>query len=158
MAEEREADSLLQGGDVIEANILLVDDDAQFIEVMKKRLTVRQMEVLSAMSGDEALQKLATHDEIEVVILDVEMPGRNGMEMLGLIRERYPLVEVIMLTGHATVESAIDGMRLGAFDYLMKPCCMDVLLTKVREAVDMKRRHEEKIVDARVREMASRQD
>jgi len=63
---------------------------------------------------------------------------------------------VIMLTGHATVESAIDGMRLGASDYLMKPCSIEILVEKVREAVEKKRRHEEKIVDARVREIASR--
>lgn len=139
-----------------EANILLVDDDAQFIDIMKKRLTMRHMVVFHASSGDEAMQKLSRHDEIEVVILDVKMPGRDGMEMLRIIKQDYPLVEVIMLTGHATVESAIDGMRLGASDYLMKPCSIEILVEKVREAVEKKRRHEEKIVDARVREIASR--
>ncbi|PKN41623.1 MAG: two-component system response regulator [Deltaproteobacteria bacterium HGW-Deltaproteobacteria-18] len=139
-----------------DANILLVDDDAQFIEIMKKRLTMRRMEVFHASSGEEALQKLAMHGEIEVVILDVKLPGRSGIEMLQLIKQQFPLVEVIMLTGHATVESAIDGMRLGASDYLMKPCSIDVLVEKVKEAVEKKRRHEEKIVDARVREIASR--
>lgn len=141
-----------------EANILLVDDDAQFISVMRKRLTKRGMQVFSAYGGDEALQRLAMHDEIEVVILDVNMPGKNGMEMLRLIKQAYPLVEVLMLTGHATVDSAIDGMRLGAADYLMKPCAIEVLVEKVREAVEKKRRHEEKIVDARVREIAGRRD
>ena len=102
------------------------------------------------------MQKLSMHDEIEVVILDVKLPGRSGIEMLQLIKQQFPLVEVIMLTGHATVESAIDGMRLGASDYLMKPCAIDVLVEKVKEAVEKKRRHEEKIVDARVREIASR--
>jgi DNA-binding NtrC family response regulator len=86
----------------------------------------------------------------------VKLPGRSGIEMLQLIKQQFPLVEVIMLTGHATVESAIDGMRLGASDYLMKPCSIDVLVEKVKEAVEKKRRHEEKIVDARVREIASR--
>ena len=141
---------------MIAANILLVDDDAQFIDVMKKRLTVRSMEVFHAGSGDEALKQLAIHGEIEVVILDVKMPDRSGMEMLRVIKQQYPLVEVIMLTGHGTVESAIDGMRLGAADYLMKPCSIEVLVEKVREAVDKKRRHEEKIVDAQVREIVSR--
>ncbi|MDY0275739.1 MAG: response regulator [Desulfomicrobium sp.] len=141
---------------MIAANILLVDDDAQFIDVMKKRLTVRNMEVFHAGSGDEAMQKLAIHGEIEVVILDVKMPDRSGMEMLRVIKQQYPLVEVIMLTGHGTMESAIDGMRLGAADYLMKPCSIEVLVEKVREAVDKKRRHEEKIVDAQVREIVSR--
>ena len=141
-----------------EANILLVDDDAQFIDIMKKRLTKRQMQVFHAGSGDEAMRQLSIHDEIEVVILDVNMPGRGGMEMLRLIKQVHPLVEVIMLTGHATMESAIDGMRLGAADYLMKPCGIEVLVEKVKEAVEKKRRHEEKIVDARTREIASRRD
>ena len=66
-----------------------------------------------------------------MVILDVKMPGMDGIETLREIKSRYPLVEVIMLTGHATVESAIDGMKLGAFDYLMKPCDIDVLVSKV---------------------------
>lgn len=141
---------------VLAAHILLVDDDPQFIAVMKKRLRVRNMEVFHASSGTEALQQLALHSEIEVVILDVKMPGRSGMEMLRIIKHEYPLVEVIMLTGHGTFESAIDGMRLGAADYLMKPCSIEILVAKVREAVEKKRRHEEKIVDARVLEIASR--
>ena len=95
-----------------EANILLVDDDAQFIDVMRKRLTMRSMEVFHAGSGEEAMQKLASHGEIEVVILDVKLPGCSGIEVLRLIKQQYPLVEVIMLTGNATVESAIDGLRL----------------------------------------------
>ena len=141
---------------MIAANILLVDDDAQFIDVMKKRLTMRQMEVFHASSGEEAMHKLAMHGEIEVVILDVKLPGQSGIEILRIIKQQHPLVEVIMLTGHGTLESAIDGMRLGAADYLMKPCNIDVLVEKVKEAVEKKRRHEEKIVDARVREFASR--
>jgi CheY-like chemotaxis protein len=84
---------------VTDANILLVDDDAQFIDIMKKRLTMRSMEVFHAGSGEEAMQKLAAHGEIEVVILDVKLPGKSGIEMLQLIKQQYPLVEVIMLTG-----------------------------------------------------------
>ncbi len=141
---------------VTDANILLVDDDAQFVDVMRKRLTMRSMEVFHAGSGEEAMQKLASHGEIEVVILDVKLPGCSGIEVLRLIKQQYPLIEVIMLTGNATVESAIDGLRLGAWDYLMKPCSIEVLVEKVKEAVEKKRRHEEKIVDARVREIASR--
>ena len=69
----------------------------------------------------EALEKLEQNDDIEVVILDVKMPGMDGIEVLKKIKRHFPLTEVIMLTGHATIESAIEGMRLGAFDYLMKP-------------------------------------
>jgi DNA-binding NtrC family response regulator len=91
-----------------------------------------------------------------VVILDVKMPGMDGVEALQEIRKRYPLVEVIMLTGHATVESAIDGMKWGAFDYLMKPCDIDHLIAKVSEAAAKKRQHENKIIEARMKEITSR--
>ena len=83
------------------------------------------------------------------------MPGMDGIETLGKIRNQFPLVEVIMLTGHATIESAIDGMKLGAFDYLMKPCEIEQLMAKVQEAAQKKRNHEEKIREARVREALS---
>ena len=138
------------------ANVLLVDDEAAFVETMAKRLTKRNLEVSTALSGEDALGELASSGEIEVVILDVKMPGMDGIETLHTIREKFPLVEVIMLTGHATVESAINGMKMGAFDYLMKPCDMDVLMAKVKEAAVKKRAHEEKIVEARVKEITSR--
>ena len=138
------------------ANVLLVDDEAPFVETMTKRLTKRDLSIIPAFSGEEALERLAEHSNIEVVILDVKMPGMDGIETLQEIRSRYPLVEVIMLTGHATVESAIEGMRLGAFDYLMKPCDIDHLISKVSEAATKKRQHEDKIVEARMKEITSR--
>lgn len=138
------------------ANVLLVDDEVPFVETMTKRLTKRDLDVSSAFNGQEALDKLEKSRSIEVVILDVKMPGMDGLETLGKIRKKYPLVEVVMLTGHATVESAIDGMKLGAFDYLMKPCDMDILISKVGEAAKKKRSHEEKIIEARIKEITSR--
>jgi DNA-binding NtrC family response regulator len=77
------------------------------------------------------------------------MPGMDGLETLAKIKEQDPLIEVVMLTGHATVESAIDGMKKGAFDYLMKPCDVDVLLDKINQATAKKREHEEKILEAK---------
>ncbi len=94
--------------------------------------------------------------DIEIVILDVKMPGMDGIETLTEIKKRYPLVEVIMLSGHADVESAIDGMKQGAFDYLMKPCDMDQIIAKVTDAAAKKRQHEEKIIQARIKEITSR--
>ena len=138
------------------ANVLLVDDEVPFVETMTKRLTRRNLDITAAFSGDEALERLDAQGNLEVVILDVKMPGMDGVETLKAIKKKHPLVEVIMLTGHATVESAIDGMRMGAFDYLMKPCDMDHLIGKVGEAAAKKRQHEEKIVEARVREITSR--
>ena len=138
------------------ANILLVDDEVPFVETMTKRLTKRDLDVSTAFNGQEALDILEKSRSIEVVILDVKMPGMDGLETLEKIRKKYPLVEVVMLTGHATVESAIDGMKLGAFDYLMKPCDMDILISKVGEAAKKKRSHEEKIIEARIKEITSR--
>ena len=138
------------------ANVLLVDDEIPFVETMTKRLTKRDLAISTAFSGKEALSTLAAASQIEVIILDVKMPGMDGIETLQAIRQQFPLVEVIMLTGHATVESAIEGMKMGAFDYLMKPCDMDVLLAKIKEAAAKKRAHEEKIIEARVKEITAR--
>ena len=138
------------------AKVLFVDDEVPFVEALTKRLTKRDLEIIPAHSGDEALKKLAEQTATEVVILDVKMPGMDGIETLGEIKKKFPLVEVIMLTGHATVESAIEGMKLGAFDYLMKPCEIDQLISKVREAAARKRQHEEKIMQARLKEITMR--
>jgi DNA-binding NtrC family response regulator len=138
------------------ATIMLVDDEVPFVETMTKRLAKREMEVLTAFDGPTALLRLKAHPTIEVVVLDVKMPGMDGLETLKAIKAQFPIVEVIMLTAHATVESAIDGMKLGAFDYLMKPCDMDTLVDKVKAAAMRKRQHEEKITEARLREITSR--
>jgi DNA-binding NtrC family response regulator len=131
------------------AKVLLVDDESPFVEALAKRLKLRELEVTIALSGPEAIQKLENDPTTDVVVLDVKMPGMDGIETLKAIKARYPLIEVIMLTGHATVESAIDGMKVGALDYLMKPCDMDVLMAKVREAKNKKAAQEAKIAEAR---------
>ena len=138
------------------AQVLLVDDEVPFVDTMIKRLTKRNMDVIPAYDGPEALAVLKKQVRVEVVILDVKMPGMDGIETLGEIKKAHPLVEVIMLTGHATVESAIEGMKQGAFDYLMKPCDIDLLVSKVTEAAAKKRRHEEKIIEAQMREITTR--
>jgi DNA-binding NtrC family response regulator len=138
------------------ANVLSVDDEVEFVETFSERLTMRNLDILKAFSGEEALQVLAEHQYVEVVILDVKMPGMDGIETLAEIKKNYPLVEVVMLSGHADVESAIDGMKQGAFDYLMKPCDMDQIIAKVTEAAAKKRQHEEKIIQARIKEITSR--
>ena len=138
------------------AKVLLVDDEVPFVETMTKRLTKRDLEVYQAFSGSEALEKLNHEKSVEVVILDVKMPGMDGIETLREIKKRFPLVEVVMLTGHATVETAIEGMKLGAYDYLMKPCDMDILMAKVDEAAARKRKQETKIIEARLKEITLR--
>jgi DNA-binding NtrC family response regulator len=136
---------------MIEPSVLVVDDEVQFVDTLVKRLVKRGVKVNSAHSGQEALDALSGGEatRTDVVILDVKMPGMDGLETLAAIKEEHPLVEVIMLTGHATVDSAIEGMKNGAFDFLMKPCDLDVLMTKLNEATTKKRDHEDKILEAR---------
>jgi len=136
--------------------IMLVDDEAPFVETMTKRLAKRDLNVISAFSGQEALEALDKHRNVDVVILDVKMPGMDGIETLKKMKAAYPLIEVVMLTAHATVESAIEGMKFGAFDYLMKPCDMEQLMGKVNEASRKKRGHEEKIREAHVKEILTK--
>ena len=140
------------------ANVLLVDDEAPFVEALTKRLLKRGLDITPAYDATQALHKLEEIQTIEVVILDVKMPEIDGIEALQQIKTAHPLVEVIMLTGHATVESAIEGMKLGAFDYLMKPCDIDELIAKVDQAAAKRQEHVEKIMQARIKEIASRRD
>ena len=136
--------------------VMLVDDEVPFVETMTKRLGVRDLTVLTAFSGPEALEKLEKERNVDVVILDVKMPGMDGIETLREIKSRYPLVEVVMLTGHGTIETAIEGMKLGAFDYLLKPTNIDQLMTKLKEAKSKKKAHEDKIMQARLQEISLR--
>jgi len=124
-----------------DAKILLVDDEEEFAAIMAKRMARRNVATAVAHSGREALKKLEEHPEIDVVILDVKMPGMNGIETLREIKKAFPATEVILLTGHATFESAMDGMKLGAFDYLMKPCDVEEVLAKADEAAARRRRY-----------------
>jgi len=130
--------------------IMLVDDEERFLSTTQKLLTKKRIDVVTAASGAEALETL-NHKYIHVVILDVKMPGMDGNETLKKIKRQFPLVEVIMLTGHATVESAIDGLKSGATDYLMKPTEIDDLIAKAREAFRKRLALEEKILMAQSR-------
>ena len=138
------------------ANVLLVDDEVSFVETFSERLELRNFEISKAFSGEEALRILEENQNVEVVILDVKMPGMDGIETLTAIKRKNPLVEVMMLSGHADVESAIEGMKQGAYDYLMKPVDMDQIISKVTAAAAKKRQHEEKIIQARINEITSR--
>lgn len=120
--------------------LLLVDDEQDFVEALEKRLRRRAFEVFTAPSGEAALEVLAREDTIEVVVLDMKMVGMSGHETLQEIRERHPEVEVVMLTGHGTVQGAIDAVQAGARDYLMKPCDFERLLEIVAKVKARKRR------------------
>lgn len=132
--------------------VLVVDDEKDFLETFVNRLRRRNLDVTGVESGERALE-LLKGQLFDVVILDVKMPGMDGVETLRGMKSKRPLMEVIMLTGHATVESGIEGMKLGAFDYIMKPADLDDLIKKMTQAYEKKRTHEEKIQQARIREL-----
>ncbi len=133
-----------------EFTVLVVDDEQEFREITVKRLEKRGLKAKGAESGEKALEVLE-HGHIDVVLLDVKMPGIDGIETLRRIRGLKPLVEVVLLTGHASVDSGIEGMKLGAFDYLMKPIELDPLMEKLADAYEKKRLHQEKIEQAQLK-------
>ncbi|WP_028587927.1 sigma-54-dependent transcriptional regulator [Desulfocurvus vexinensis] len=119
--------------------VLVVDDEPDFIQLFVKRFSKRNLDVASAPSGREALEHLRAN-RADVVVLDVKMPGMDGLEVLREIKRRHPMIEVIMLTGHGSAESGLRGMSLGAYDYVMKPFHIDDLLERIRKAWDHARR------------------
>lgn len=139
-----------------QVTILIVDDEMEFVDTMQKRLEKREMIVHKAFDGDQAMAELAANPNVDVVILDMKMPGKDGLAVLQEIKQAYPLVEVIMLTGHATVPTAVEGIQYGAYDYLMKPCSFDNLSSKIQEAVGLKRGNEADAAESRAKDIAGR--
>jgi len=134
--------------------IMIVDDEESFANSLAERLKLRNYDITVSFSGKDAMEKIEKF-KFDVVILDVAMPGIDGIESLREIKGTAPLTEVIMLTGHATVETAIEGMKLGAIDYLMKPCEIEDLVEKINKAYNRKSEHEKRIRDAHVKEIIS---
>ena len=119
--------------------VLLVDDEVDFVQTVAKRLKRNKLSVQAVHSGDDALCHLADNPT-DVVVLDVKMPGMDGIEVLRKIKARQPLVEVIMLTGHGSERAARTGIAEGAYDYLTKPCGFEELLAKIQETVTREER------------------
>ena len=113
--------------------VLLVDDELEFLEPLSTRLSRRGCSCTIALGGEEALRALAGA-AFDCAVVDVKMPGMDGLELLRRMRRAYPAVAVVLLTGHASVELGVQGMELGAFDYLLKPLDLDELLDVVRRA------------------------
>jgi len=145
----------IEGDCYMMTKVLLVDDEEQFVDVLAQRLQGRGYKVDTAFNGDDAIEFINGHD-VDVVILDVLMPGRDGVETLRELKRIKPLVEVIMLTGHATVETAIQGMKLAAYDYLMKPTDTAELVDKIDKAYKRKKEHEDRIRQAEVDSLIKR--
>ncbi len=138
----------------MKSRLLLVDDEEQFVETLSERLTMRDYDVTTSLTGEDAIEKIKNYN-FDVVILDVRLPGIEGTEVLREIKNLKPLAEVIMLTGHGTVEMAIEGMKLGAFDFLMKPCETEDLTAKIDKAHDRKAEQEDRIRAAKISQSAS---
>jgi signal transduction histidine kinase/ActR/RegA family two-component response regulator len=136
--------------------VLVVDDEQAFVDAMAKRLSKRNLSVLKALSAEEALRQLAENPNVDVVILDVNLSGMDGLETLAAIQRAGYLAEVILLSGHTTVEAAIEGIKRGAFDYLMKPCDMALLFGQIEKARAKKRRREQTLLEDRIRDITMR--
>ncbi|OQY00318.1 MAG: two-component system response regulator [Desulfobacteraceae bacterium 4572_130] len=129
--------------------ILLVDDEKEFIKTLAQRLKIRNFAVTTVYSGQDAID-IAKENDFDVIILDVFMPEITGIDALKQINKIKPLTQIILLTGAATVENAIQGMKLGAFDFLMKPANTELLVEKITQAHALKHEHEERIRQAEI--------
>jgi DNA-binding NtrC family response regulator len=133
--------------------VLIVDDEEIFLNTLVNRLNKRNIDTTGVRSGEEALE-LLEEKLFDVIILDIKMPGgMDGIEALREIKKIRPLTEVILLTGHGSMETSIEGMKLGAFDYLLKPVKLEDLLVKLAEAFEKKDAHDQKIRSAKIREL-----
>lgn len=135
--------------------LLLVDDEERFRTTLAKRFVEKGLDVAQAGDAKTAL-KLIRETSFDVIVLDIKMPEMDGIEALGEIKKINRYVEVILLTGHAAVDSAVDGMRLGAFDYLLKPCEFEHLLEKVEAAHKVKQDRDERLRQAELRSRLDR--
>ena len=138
----------------MKTRVLIVDDEKEFVDLVSERLTMRDYDVTACYSGEEALETVKKYN-FDIVVLDILMPGIDGIETLREIKRIKPLTEVILLTGHAAVNTAIEGMRLGAYDYLTKPCEISDMVTKLDKAHDRKAEQEERIRAAKVEDIVS---
>jgi DNA-binding NtrC family response regulator len=121
-----------------ELKVLLVDDEEEFVKALAERLQIRELDSDTVLDGEQALSFVKDKQEPDVMVLDLRMPGIDGMEVLRQIKKAYPEIEVIVLTGHGTEKDEEEARRLGAYDYLEKPVNIDTLATKVKNAYKRK--------------------
>ncbi len=119
-------------------NLLLVDDEVGYVNVISNRLAKRNINVTKSLSGTEGIQALRKQD-FDIAVLDLKMEDMNGIEVLKIFKKMDPDMPILMLTGHGSKQAAKEGMEYGAFDYLTKPCDLEKLLEKIREAVSLRR-------------------
>ncbi len=113
--------------------LLIVDDEVRFLQTLTQRLSMRDFEVTPVENGDDAV-KAARAQEFDLAIVDLKMPGLSGEQVLEIMKEEHPLIEVVILTGHGSIDSAVECTRTGSYSYLQKPCGTEELLNVLREA------------------------
>jgi len=113
--------------------VLLVDDEEDFLEVMAERMQARGIEVSTSSSAEEALRMIEA-EPFDAIILDFMMPGMDGIETLKVIKAKKPELQIILLTGHATVQKGVEAMKLGALDFIEKPADLEILTEKIKKA------------------------
>jgi DNA-binding NtrC family response regulator len=134
-------------------SILVVDDEGDFLETLMNRLKKRKIAALGCASGEEAL-RLVKENSFDVVILDIKMPGgMDGIQTLREIKKTRPETEVILLTGHASLETSMEGMQAGAYDYLLKPIRLEDLLEKLAQSLDRKGGSEHRAQSEEIRKL-----
>jgi DNA-binding NtrC family response regulator len=141
-----------------EINLLLVDDEEEFVVAITERLRKRGFTVDYALTGMEALNRLKQNGSIDVIILDISLPDSDGIDILKKIKTKHPLIEVIILSGYATINSAVESLKLDAFDFLAKPFDLSDLVSKAKQAVIKKREREAKILDVKMKPYISEQE
>ena len=130
-------------------NLLIVDDEEQFLESISKSLELRDFHVITANRGDKAIEAAKTH-AIDVALLDLKMPGMSGEETLRILKQEHKWMEVVILTGHGVVQSAVECTRMGAFSYLQKPCELQTLIEALQGAYKQKVMNHKKIEEKKM--------
>jgi DNA-binding NtrC family response regulator len=134
--------------------VLLVDDEKEFVDVLAERMSTRGMEVSSTISAADAL-KIAEEHTFDAIVLDLMMPEMDGLEVLKKLKAKRPELQVILLTGHGTIEKGVEAMRLGAMDFVEKPADLDTLTEKIKKAQARKMILVERKVEEKLRDILS---
>lgn len=135
--------------------VLLVDDEKDFLDVMAQRMEARGLEITTAESADQALS-IIEKEHFDAIVMDFQMPGMDGMQALKAIKAKSPELQIILLTGYATVEKTVEAMKAGASDFLEKPVDIEVLTAKIKKAKADKNQHIEKQTDERIKDILQR--
>jgi len=135
--------------------VLLVDDEKDFLDIMAQRMEARGLEITTAESADQALSIIGK-EHFDAIVMDFQMPGMDGMQALKAIKAKSPELQIILLTGYATVEKTVEAMKAGASDFLEKPVDIEVLTAKIKKAKADKNQHIEKQTDERIKDILQR--